>query len=89
MFRMFKFGQVLRQKYDFFLGKYRFNKVYAYSSGFDRTKVSLQAVLAGLYPLNFSNSSDDTIQWLQIPTHYDKIEHNFLIKWVFPDYCPK
>lgn len=84
---MFKFGKILREKYDSFLGDYRFNRVYAYSTDMDRTKVSLQAVLGGLYPPSKTNfCSEDDIKWPLIPIHTEKQEHSFLKSYFF---CPK
>lgn len=86
--RMYEIGQKLRQKYGSFLGSYRFNKVHAYSSNFDRAKISLQAVLAGLYPSN-NSCSTDAVRWLPVPTYYDEEENNFLVNSFFSKFCPK
>ncbi|OXU31428.1 hypothetical protein TSAR_013713 [Trichomalopsis sarcophagae] len=78
MERMYKIGQMLRQRYDNFLGDYKDGHVYAYSSDTGRTKQSLQLVLAGLYPPSNETAWRSEIKWTPIPTNYDKEEFNFL-----------
>lgn len=49
--RELRFGKLLRERYDKFLGPVaNYGDVYAVSSDYDRTKMSLQLVLRGLYP---------------------------------------
>ncbi|XP_058795084.1 venom acid phosphatase Acph-1-like [Phymastichus coffea] len=76
--REYRIGQLLRQRYGDFLGDFNNSHVYAYSTNSDRTKMSLQLVLAGLYPPTARTSWSDKINWLPIPTYYDKDEDNFL-----------
>ncbi|XP_058800171.1 testicular acid phosphatase homolog [Phymastichus coffea] len=63
----YRFGQLLRKKYDKFLGNYEPNQLHAYTSKFDRTKMTLQLVLAGLYPPSENNRWHATLQWMPIP----------------------
>lgn len=59
----YEFGRYLREKYGDFVGlNYTHGTVRALSSDFDRTKLALELVLAGLYP-----HSD---LWQPIPTGY-------------------
>ncbi|CAL7933681.1 unnamed protein product [Xylocopa violacea] len=49
--REYRLGTLLRQRYGKFLGDvHNYNDVYAVSTDFERTKMSLQLVLSGLYP---------------------------------------
>lgn len=49
--QMYELGSFLRNRYRSYLGSlYRLSDVHAQSTGVSRAKMSLQAVLAGLYP---------------------------------------
>ena len=78
MKREYKIGQILRNRYDDFLGEYKHGEVYAYSTAYDRTKMSLQLVLAGLYPPSPKTSWSNEINWSPIPTHYKPFDQDFL-----------
>ncbi|XP_076233999.1 venom acid phosphatase Acph-1 isoform X2 [Calliopsis andreniformis] len=69
--REYCIGKMLRERYNEFLGNiYHPSDVYAVSTDMDRTKVSLQLVLAGLYhpiPIQLWNKE---LPWIPIPTHY-------------------
>nr|XP_012144348.1 PREDICTED: venom acid phosphatase Acph-1-like [Megachile rotundata] len=77
-------GKMLRQRYDKFLGKAQYNEVYAISTDFDRTKMTLQLVLNGLYPPT-KNASWDQMTWSPIPTLYLPL---LLDTVLFPQACP-
>ncbi|XP_032666441.1 venom acid phosphatase Acph-1-like isoform X2 [Odontomachus brunneus] len=67
----YQIGRMLRERYDHFLGPLYYQEdVYAVSSDFDRTKMSLQLMLAGLYPPQESQQWNSDLKWLAIPTHY-------------------
>ncbi|KAF7417603.1 hypothetical protein HZH68_000256 [Vespula germanica] len=69
--REFLIGKMLRERYNDFLGDlYRPQDVYARSTDIDRTKMSLQLVLAGLYPPAKEQNWNPNLPWLAIPTHY-------------------
>ncbi|KAJ8687964.1 hypothetical protein QAD02_023759 [Eretmocerus hayati] len=78
MQRMYKVGQILKTYYDYFIDEYQYYEVHAYSTDRDITKVSLQLVLAGLYPQTPQKSWYKDMKWLPIPTHYDEDKNNFL-----------
>lgn len=66
--RAFKLGEILRQKYNDFLGSTYLQKdVKFLSSDFERTKMSLQLVLAGLYPPNSLQKWKADLNWQPIP----------------------
>lgn len=69
--REFLIGKMLRERYNDFLGDlYHPQDVYARSTDIDRTKMSLQLVLAGLYPPAKEQNWNPNLPWLAIPTHY-------------------
>ncbi|XP_058791854.1 venom acid phosphatase Acph-1-like [Phymastichus coffea] len=64
----YQFGQFLRSRYNSFLGPhYKPKDVYAFASTADRTQMSLQLVLAGLYPLKDSAAWNPKLNWSPIP----------------------
>lgn len=66
--RAFKFGETLRQRYNDFLGStYISSDVVALSSDFERTKMTLQLVLAGLYPPDDLQMWKNDLSWQPIP----------------------
>lgn len=66
--RAFKLGETLRHKYNDFLGSTYLSKdVKSHSSDFERTKMSLQLVLAGLYPPNAMQKWKADLNWQPIP----------------------
>ncbi|KAF3419762.1 hypothetical protein E2986_07459 [Frieseomelitta varia] len=80
----FQLGVMLRQRYSTFLGKsYKYGSVYAYSSDTDRTKMSLQLVLAGIYPPTLNDVG--YIQLFPISKHNVPILIDNLL---FPTRCP-
>ncbi|XP_076762931.1 venom acid phosphatase [Xylocopa sonorina] len=69
--REYALGQFLRSKYGDFLGDlYTPESVSALSSDYDRTKMSLQLVLAGLYPPNKLLQWNNNLMWQPIPAAY-------------------
>ncbi|XP_023288233.1 venom acid phosphatase Acph-1 isoform X2 [Orussus abietinus] len=83
--REYRIGEMLRNRYDQFLGRvYRPAEVYAYSTDLDRTKVSLQLVLAGLYPPTPSQKWNPNLPWLPIPTIYFPEKVDILMR---PHFC--
>ncbi|CAH2016653.1 unnamed protein product [Acanthoscelides obtectus] len=63
-------GQWLRQRYDNFLPKeYSEKDIYVRSTDVDRTLMSAEANLAGLYPPTSSQMWDTNLKWQPIPVH--------------------
>ncbi|KAI4497965.1 hypothetical protein M0802_006789 [Mischocyttarus mexicanus] len=84
--REYSIGKMLRQRYNDFLGDlYRPKEVYARSTDIDRTKMSLQLVLAGLYPPSEKQNWNSDLPWLAIPTHYTPERLDNLLR---PQTCP-
>ncbi|XP_032216056.1 lysosomal acid phosphatase isoform X2 [Mustela erminea] len=63
-------GQALRQRYQGFLNtSYHRQEVYVRSTDFDRTLMSAEANLAGLFPPNGMQRFNPNISWQPIPVH--------------------
>jgi prostatic aicd phosphatase len=80
--REYKLGQTLRDRYNDFLSNLYFPKdVMALSSDYDRTKMSLQLVLAGLFPpLDNSQQWNPELNWQPIPVSYlPRVDDNFFL----------
>ncbi|KAJ8952968.1 hypothetical protein NQ314_007444 [Rhamnusium bicolor] len=61
----------LRSRYNKFLGEYYYPEVVeARSTDYNRTKMSLQLVLAGLFPPRREDMLQDNIYWQPIPYNY-------------------
>lgn len=76
---------MLRQRYNHFLESiYRPRNIYAVSTDVDRTKMSLQLMLAGLYPPDARQMWNSDLPWLAIPTHYAPERVDVLLK---PEGC--
>lgn len=69
--REYALGQLLRERYDAFLGKIYLPKdVMAMSTNVVRTKMSLLLVLAGLYPPVDEQNWNPAMHWQPIPITY-------------------
>lgn len=84
--REYTLGNVLRERYSRFLGTtYTPRAVWGISSDYDRTKMSLQLVLAGLFPPNKEQKWNPQLNWQPIPTQYVRfVEDNIFSA----DECP-
>ncbi|KAL0113399.1 hypothetical protein PUN28_012514 [Cardiocondyla obscurior] len=86
--RAYELGQVLHSRYKNFLGDlYLPNLVKGHSSDYDRTKMSLQLLLASLFPpVNIRQRWNPTLNWQPIPTSYvPRVDDNFFLS----DECPQ
>ncbi|CAK9816396.1 Venom acid phosphatase Acph-1 [Anthophora quadrimaculata] len=84
--REYQIGKMLRHRYDKFLGDiYHPSDVYAFSTDHDRTKMSLQLVLAGLYHPAPSQTWNKNLSWIPIPIYYMPEKVDDLFK---PDFSP-
>ncbi|MFH4977097.1 hypothetical protein AB6A40_003806 [Gnathostoma spinigerum] len=83
--QQYRLGEWLRQRYSGFLKpQVEPGEIYVRSSDYNRTLMSAQALLAGLYPANNDNSLSDRLKWWPLPVHtvrratdevlYDEIE---------------
>ena len=85
--RAYLLGKNLRKQYDQFLGStYLSENIKARSTDSDRTKMSLQLVLAALYPPNDLQRWNPALNWQPIPFTYEKKSKDWLL---WPTTCPK
>ncbi|OXU23470.1 hypothetical protein TSAR_015564 [Trichomalopsis sarcophagae] len=69
--RAYKLGEFLHERYKNFLGDvYLPELLYARSTDYERTKMSLQLVLAGLFPPTNVQKWHNTLNWQPIPITY-------------------
>lgn len=67
---MYRLGQYFRSRYGNFIGpKYSPDQIYVQSTDFDRTIMSAQMALAGLYPPTDEEKWSNEILWQPIPVH--------------------
>ncbi|TGZ53474.1 venom acid phosphatase Acph-1-like [Temnothorax longispinosus] len=82
----YRIGIMLRNRYNNFLGSIYYPRdIYAVSTETDRTKMSLQLMLAGLYPPDTSQVWNPDLPWLAIPINYVPEKVDILLK---PQNCP-
>lgn len=75
----YKLGQLLRARYQDFLGDlYTSEIVDPTSTAYERTRMTLLLVLAGLFPPGPSQKWHDSINWLPIPYNYDKDSQDYV-----------
>ena len=79
----------MRKRYNDIIGdKYSPDKVYVRSTDYDRTIMSAQANLAGLYPPNGDEIWNENIPtWHLIPVHTVPLEYDYVLHK--PMNCPK
>ncbi|KAJ1101649.1 hypothetical protein NDU88_006715 [Pleurodeles waltl] len=66
----YKLGQYLKKRYQGFLNAtYNRDEIYVRSTDYDRTLMSAEANLAGMYPPTGEQIWNDTIPWQPIPVH--------------------
>ncbi|XP_008555397.2 uncharacterized protein LOC103576824 [Microplitis demolitor] len=84
--REYQLGQALRNLYDGFLGDiYNPKDIIARSTGFDRTRMSLQLVLTAMYPPKGPQVWNNTLNWQPILTSYVPEADDTLLR---PNLCP-
>lgn len=81
-------GKWLRRRYKSFLSStYNASDIYVKSSDVDRTLMSVQANLAGLYPPKRNQIWDSELLWQPIPIHTVPVPTDNLLAGDIPD-CP-
>jgi len=71
----YELGQFLRKRYDGFIPKkFHADHIFVRSSDMDRTIMSADTVLSGLYPP--INKWNDRIDWQPIPVHSVPLEQD-------------
>ncbi|XP_077158991.1 prostatic acid phosphatase-like [Paroedura picta] len=77
--QQYKLGQYLRARYANFLSiQYKREEIFVLSTDYDRTIMSAQATLAGLYPPTGSQIWNRRIPWQPIPVHTPTNSLDFL-----------
>ncbi|CAG9861469.1 unnamed protein product [Phyllotreta striolata] len=86
--RHYQLGRWLRSRYDGFLpSTYSENDIYVRSTDIDRTLMSAEANLAGLYPPTSSQTWNPDLKWEPIPVHTEPQKTDALLAMKKP--CPK
>uniref|UniRef100_A0A2K6USP4 Lysosomal acid phosphatase n=1 Tax=Saimiri boliviensis boliviensis TaxID=39432 RepID=A0A2K6USP4_SAIBB len=89
MLQHWELGQALRQRYHGFLNtSYHRQEVYVRSTDFDRTLMSAEANLAGLFPPNGMQRFNPNISWQPIPVHTVPMAEDRLLKFPLGP-CPR
>ncbi|CAN9497487.1 unnamed protein product [Ophioblennius macclurei] len=85
----FELGQFLRNRYKDFLNEsYDRHEISVRSTDYDRTLMSAQANLAGLYPPNGDQVFNPDLKWQPIPVHTVPQDQDKIL--IFPqDDCPR
>ncbi|XP_046743489.1 venom acid phosphatase Acph-1-like [Diprion similis] len=83
--REYKIGKMLRDRYnDFFGPNYLPDEIYARSTAFHRTHMSLQLVLAGLFPPTGLQIWNPDLAWQPVSVFSEKVNKDFLL---YPQEC--
>ncbi|TGZ39027.1 Venom acid phosphatase Acph-1 [Temnothorax longispinosus] len=83
--REYKIGTMLRERYDQYFGPdYWPTKIYARSTEVPRTQMSLQLVLAGLFPPSEKQTWNPHLPWIPSWTYFVPYKTDNLL---FPHYC--
>ncbi|KAL0125246.1 hypothetical protein PUN28_004407 [Cardiocondyla obscurior] len=83
--REYKIGTMLRERYDQYFGPdYWPAKIYARSTDVPRTQMSLQLVLAGLFPPSEKQTWNPHLPWIPTSTFFVPYKTDNLL---FPHYC--
>lgn len=84
----FKLGQFLRRRYGRILGEgYSPNKIYVRSTDTDRSLMSAQAELAGLFPPTANERWHENLQWQPVPIHTLPLKNDYVLSHLSE--CPK
>ncbi|XP_001605452.1 venom acid phosphatase Acph-1 [Nasonia vitripennis] len=85
--REYQLGKLLRKQYNDLLGDvYLPDSVLARSTDYKRTKMSLQLVLAALYPPKGLQVWNKQLNWQPIPMTYETPDRDWLM---IPEECPE
>ncbi|XP_077050861.1 lysosomal acid phosphatase-like [Siphateles boraxobius] len=85
----YELGQFLKKRYRGFLSEdYKHHEIFIRSTDLDRTLMSAQANLAGLFPLNSSEEIIPGLKWQPIPVHTVPKAKDCLLSFPLRD-CPR
>lgn len=84
----YELGQFIRKRYQDFLNEsYNCDEVLINSTNVDRTLMSAESVLAGLYPPSSEELWNDNILWQPVPVHTEQTPTDYVLNT--DSYCPK
>ncbi|XP_061103051.1 lysosomal acid phosphatase [Conger conger] len=85
----FELGQTLKRRYKGFLNEtYDRHQIVVRSTDCDRTLMSAEANLAGMYPPNGSQVFNPDLKWQPIPVHTVPLDEDRLLTFPLPN-CPR
>ncbi|XP_012243243.1 venom acid phosphatase Acph-1-like [Bombus impatiens] len=85
--REYRIGTMLRERYDQYFGPdYWPEKIYAQSTHIPRTQLSLELVLAGLFPPSEKQTWNPNLPWIPVFSFFEPYETDNLL---FPHHCPR
>ncbi|XP_072374846.1 lysosomal acid phosphatase-like [Scyliorhinus torazame] len=85
----YELGQYLRRRYkDFLNSSYEREEIYVRSTDIDRTLMSAQSDLAGLYPPHGRQIFNPDLKWQPIPVHTVPVKDEKFLKFPIPN-CPR
>ncbi|XP_015606223.1 venom acid phosphatase Acph-1 [Cephus cinctus] len=85
--REYKIGMLLRDRYNKYFGQYYWpDMIYAQSTYFPRTQMSLQLVLAGLFPPKDKQIWNPHLPWSPVSSFFVHYNADYLL---FPHLCPQ
>ncbi|XP_034985824.2 prostatic acid phosphatase-like [Zootoca vivipara] len=90
MRQQYQLGKFIKERYkDFLSDEYKRNEIYVRSTDYDRTIMSAQANLAGLFPPKKNQIWNKEIAWQPIPVHTVPLSEERLLYYPVRAACPK
>ncbi|XP_044258836.1 venom acid phosphatase Acph-1-like [Tribolium madens] len=77
--KQYLLGKALHKRYKKFLGTYTLNTIDARSTDYNRTKMSLQLVLASLFPPEKELIWEKNLHWQPIPFNYFHLDDDYVL----------
>jgi len=78
----YELGQYLRSRYGSFISdNYKANQIHAVSSGLDRTVMSAQLCLAGMYPTENGTTWNPDLKWQPVPVYTIPLKYDNMLKY--------
>ncbi|KAJ8935668.1 hypothetical protein NQ318_012830 [Aromia moschata] len=84
----YQIGKALRKRYHTFLGEFTLDTVDSRCTDYNRTKMSLQLVLASLFPPTGEHVWQEQLNWQPVPFNYWPVEEDHVLADPMKN-CPK